>query len=220
MGIDEYIAAQFANPHGLGGRIVMAVMNRQNIQMYEETEKLLRPQNGDTVLDIGCGNGIMMDRIAHAHDCHLVGTDISEDALEIAKRRLAGTDVELLCCPVDDMPIEAAVIDKSLTINTMYFWDDLAKGFAEIARVLKPGGIFIGTHYANRALASFSHTQFCYKMHAEEEVLSAARNAGFTVQIEPIMGERAYCLVCRRQAEQEPQANVIDTNMDHIDRGR
>lgn len=38
MSINEYIAKQFANPRGIGGRIVMAVMNRQNAQMYEETE--------------------------------------------------------------------------------------------------------------------------------------------------------------------------------------
>ena len=61
MSINEYIAKQFANPRGIGGRIVMAVMNRQNAQMYEETERLLRPRNDDIILDIGCGNGIMLE---------------------------------------------------------------------------------------------------------------------------------------------------------------
>lgn len=200
MPINEYIAKQFANPHGIGGRIVMAVMNRQNAQMYEATERLLRPRNDDTILDIGCGNGIMLERIAHACDCRLIGTDISEDALEIAKRRLAGTNVELLRCPVDGMPLEDATVDKALTINTLYFWEDLTSGFEEIARVLKPEGIFIGTHYTNRALESYSHTQFGYRMRTEQEVVSAAEIAGFTVQIQPVMGGRAYCVVGRRQA--------------------
>ena len=200
MPINEYIAKQFANPHGIGGRIVMAVMNRQNAQMYEATERLLRPRNDDTILDIGCGNGIMLELIAHACDCRLIGTDISEDALEIAKRQLAGTNVELLRCPVDDMPLEDATVDKALTINTIYFWEDLASGFEEIARVLKPEGIFISTHYTNRALESYSHTQFGYRMHAEKAVLSAAKDVGLAVHIEPIMDGRAYCVVGRRQA--------------------
>ncbi|MEY8562306.1 class I SAM-dependent methyltransferase [Eggerthellaceae bacterium 3-80] len=200
MPINEYIAKQFANPRGIGGRIVMAVMNRQNAQMYEATEMLLLPRNDDTILDIGCGNGIMLERIAHAYDCRLIGTDISEDALEIAKRRLTGTNVEFLHCPVDDMPLEDAIVDKALTINTFYFWEDLASGFEEIARVLKPEGIFIGTHYTNRALESYSHTQFGYRMRTEQEVVSAAENAGFTVQIKSIMDERAYSVVGRRQA--------------------
>lgn len=200
MSINEYIAKQFASPRGIGGRIVMAVMNRQNAQMYEATERLLRPRNDDTILDIGCGNGIMLERIAHACDCHLIGTDISEDALEIAKRRLAGTNMELLRCPVDDMPLEDATVDKALTINTIYFWEDLASGFEEIARVLKPEGIFISTHYTNRALESYSHTQFGYRMRTEQEVVSAAEIAGFTVQIKSIMDGRAYCVVGRRRA--------------------
>lgn len=178
----------------------MAVMNRQNAQMYEATERLLRPQAGDTVLDIGCGNGIMMETIACASHCRLIGTDISEDALEIAKRRLAATNAVLLCCSVDDMPLEDATVDKALTINTMYFWEDLVSGFEEIARVLKPEGIFIGTHYTNRALESYSHTQFGYRMRTEQEVVSAAEIAGFTVQIKSIMDGRACCVVGRRQA--------------------
>lgn len=200
MSLNEYIAKQFANPNGLGGRIVMAVMNRQNAQMYEATEKFLRPQNGDTVLDIGCGNGIMMEAIARSRHCRLIGTDISEDAIEIAKHRLTAVNAEFLCCSVDDMPIGNATVDKALTINTMYFWENLASGFEEIARVLKPGGVFIGTHYTNQSLESYSHTQFGYKMHAEEEVLLAAQAAGFAVEVEPIMDGRAYCLTCRRQA--------------------
>lgn len=168
--------------------------------MYEATETLLYPRNGDTILDIGCGNGIMMERIAGACDCRLIGTDISKDALKIAKRRLASTSIELLCCSVDDIPLEDATVDKALTINTMYFWEDMASGFAEIACVLKPGGIFVGAHYTNRALESYSHTQFGYRMRTEQEVVSAAQNAGFAAQIKPIMDGRAYCLVCRRQA--------------------
>ena len=198
VSINEYIATQFAKPHGIGGHIVMAIMNRQNAQMYEATEKLLHPQNGDTILDVGCGNGIMLERIAHACDCHLIGTDISEDALEIARHRIASTNAELLCCPVDDMPLEDETIDKALTINTIYFWDDLADGFQEIARVLKPGGVFLGTHYTNRSLEAYSHTQYGYKMRTEGEVVSAAQDVGFGVESVPIMGGRAYCLVCRK----------------------
>lgn len=200
MSLNKYIAKQFANPRGTGGRIVMAVMNRQNAQMYEVTERLLRPQAGDTVLDIGCGNGVMMGRVARRCDCRLIGTDISGDVLKSAKHRLKGKNVELLCCPVDDMPIENATVDKALTINTLYFWEDLASGFVEIARALKPGGLFIGTHYTNQSLESYSHTQFGYRMRAESEILSAAQNADFAVEVQTIMGGKAYCVVCRRQS--------------------
>lgn len=198
MSLNEYIAKQFANPHGIGGRIVMAVMNRQNAAMYDETQALINSQTKDTVLDIGCGNGIMLEKIARTCDCHLIGTDISSDALKSAMNRAAGKSVELFCCPVDDMPLEKASIDWAFTINTLYFWDDLAKGFKEIARVLKPSGVFIGTHYTNRSLVAYSHTQFGYKMYSEDEIIFAAKDAGFDIETAPIMSGRAYCLVCRK----------------------
>lgn len=178
----------------------MNVMNRQNAAMYDAIEALLHAQDHETILDIGCGNGIMMERLASVRDCHLIGTDISEGALSMARRRLVRANADFLCCPVDDMPLESASIDKALTVNTMYFWDELLAGFTEIARVLKLGGIFIGTHYTNRSLESYSHTQFGYKMHTEEEIVSAANSAGFAVQTRPIMDGRVYCVVCRRQA--------------------
>lgn len=199
MSLNEYIAKQFANPHGIGGRIVMTVMNRQNAAIYDATEALLHPKAQDVVLDIGCGNGVMMERIARTCDCRLIGTDISEDVLAIAKRRLDGKNAELLCCPVDVMPIENSAIDKALTINTFYFWNDLADGLQEIARVLKPGGIFISTHYTNRSLEAYSHTQFGYKMHSEGEVVSAVQGTGFDVEKIPIMGDKAYSLVCMKR---------------------
>ena len=197
MGISECIAKQFARPCGIGGRLIMNVMNRQNAALYDATEALLHAQDHETILDIGCGNGIMMERLASACDCRLIGTDISEDALSMAKQRLTSVSADLICCPVDEMPLKSASIDKALTVNTMYFWDDLSAGFAEIARVLKPGGAFISTHYTNRALEAFSHTRFGYKKHAESDIISAARTAGFDVETTPIMGGRAYCLVCR-----------------------
>jgi hypothetical protein len=47
---DRYIAKQFANPAGLGGRIVSAVMNRQNRPLYEATLAEL-PSAARRVLD-------------------------------------------------------------------------------------------------------------------------------------------------------------------------
>lgn len=199
MGINEYIARQFANLRGIGGRIVMAVMNRQNAEMYKATEALLHPKDTDTVLDIGCGNGVMLERLADVHDCRFIGTDISEDVLRSAKLRVRSKRVELLCCSVDDMPLEDSTVDAAFTINTLYFWDNLARGFEEVARVLKPEGTFIATHYTSSALDAYPHTQYGYSKHSENEVATAACNAGFSVELKPIMNDKAYCLVCRRK---------------------
>lgn len=194
--LNEWIASQFANPRGIGGRIVSSIMNRQNSEMYVATERELRPQSQDVVLDIGCGNGTMLEMISQSCDCKLIGTDISQDALNDARHRLSDKPVELLQCPVDDIPLDDSSIDKALTINTMYFWDDLAGGLGEIKRVLKPGGSFVATHYTRQSLDTCSHTQYGYKKRSEDEVVTTAQMLGFKAELHPIMNERAYCLLC------------------------
>lgn len=194
--LNEWIASQFANPRGIGGRIVSSIMNRQNSEMYVATERELRPQAQDVVLDIGCGNGTMLEMISQSCDCKLIGTDISQDALNDARHRLSDKPVELLQCPVDDIPLNDSSIDKALTINTMYFWADLAGGLGEIKRVLKPGGSFVATHYTRQSLDTYSHTQYGYKKRSEDEVVTTAQMLGFKAELHPIMNERAYCLLC------------------------
>lgn len=194
--LNEWIASQFANPRGLSGRIVTSIMNRQNAEMYVATERELRPQAHDVILDIGCGNGTMLEMISRSCDCKLIGTDISQDALHDAGHRLSYKPVELLQCPVDDLPLNDSSIDKALTINTMYFWDDLEHGLNEIKRVLKPGGLFVATHYTSKSLETYSHTQYGYKKRSEDEVVATAQMLGFEVSLHPFMNERVYRLLC------------------------
>lgn len=196
--LNEWISSQFANPRGIGGRLVTSIMNRQNAEMYVSTERELLPQDQDIILDIGCGNGTMLEMISRLCDCKLIGTDISEDAIKDARHRLSGKPVQLIRCPVDDIPLDDSSIDKVLTINTMYFWDDLERGLSEIKRVLKPGGSFVATHYTRQSLDAYSHTHYGYKKRSEEEVVVVARAIGFEAKFHPIMNERAYCLICSK----------------------
>lgn len=200
MNINSYIARQFGRPTGLGGGIVAAVMNRQNQPLYEETERLLSPCNADRILDIGCGNGYVLRVLAERYDCDYVGIDISESILRAAAKRnrrsVRDGRMAFKCCEASRMVFGDAAFDKAFTINTVYFWEDLSSTMAEIRRVLKSGGTFINTLYANETLARFSHTQYGYKRFTQEQLTSAAQSAGFSTETVPILGGAAYCIVC------------------------
>ena len=198
MGFNQYIAEQFSRPVGLGGRIVAAIMNWQNKAMYEATEKLLAPKAGDVLLDIGCGNGYMLDRLSRYAGVALWGTDISEDMLDASRRRLKGEQLSLACCSVDEMPLEDSSIDKACTINTVYFWDDLEKAFGGVYRVIKPGGVFVNTFYTGEALGRYPHTRYGYQKYSLSELSDAAIEAGFSAEMHPIMDDAARCMVCRK----------------------
>lgn len=201
MGLNEYIAKQFSKPSGIGGRVVSAVMNKQNRPMYEETERLLTLADSDKVLDIGCGNGYVLNMLAQRHSCAFTGIDISESVIKAASHRnrkyVNDGKMRFSCQNAGSMSFADASFDKAYTINTVYFWDDLVNTLTKIRRILKSNGLFINTLYSNETLKRFSHTQFGYKRFTAEQITNASQRAGFIVETVPIVGGAAYCVVCK-----------------------
>ena len=48
--------------------------------------------------------------------------------------------VEIVMASAASLPFDDAAFDRALCVHVLYFWSDLDRPFAEIARVLKPGG--------------------------------------------------------------------------------
>jgi len=110
---------------------------------YQLLEKYCK---GKKVLDYGCGNGIHSGFIAK-HASEVVGIDLSERSLELARERMKREGVEgkvvfqAMDCEALDFPDNSfdVVVDGG-TFSSL----DLDKAFAELARVLKPGGVVVG----------------------------------------------------------------------------
>ena len=200
MHINQYIAKQFKKPTGFGGKMATAIMNWQNYPLYEATERLLLPDNHEKILDIGCGNGYVLTMLAKKYHCEYTGIDISTSILKAAAKRnrkfVKAGNMSFEYGEANKMNFEHGTFNKAYTINTVYFWDDLADTMHEIKRILKPRGTFINTLYTNEALAQFPHTQFGYKRFTIEALVCAAEDAGFKTKVVPITEEKAYCMVC------------------------
>jgi len=202
MSINKYIAKQLGNPAGIGGKIIFSVMNRQNRPLYEDVLRLLAPADSDSVLDIGCGNGNVLNMLANRAECMLTGIDFSKSAIKTALSRnhkfVKIGRMNLVCQDMNRLPFPDRSFEKAYSINTVYFWKDLDDSIAEIRRVLKPGGLFINALYTNETLDSFSHTEFGYKRYTPNELTVAGQNAGFAVEIVSAFNGKAYCVLYRR----------------------
>lgn len=122
---------------------------RNFLQTYLEIPALLRAlpvPRGSALLEIGCGRGVGLSRFAElCEPSHLAGIDIDPTLIRIARDRLAGLDtlVELVEGDARALPFEDAEFDVVVDFGTCYHIDHPELALSEVARVLRPGGVFI-----------------------------------------------------------------------------
>lgn len=101
----------------------------------------LAPQPGLQWLDVGCGNGAFTQLIAdRCAASSITGVDPSEGALDFARQRLAGRAAEFKAGDAMSLPVADDAFDIAVMPLVIFFVPDPAKGVAEMARAVRPGG--------------------------------------------------------------------------------
>lgn len=99
------------------------------------------------VLDAGCGTGNFSLKLARM-GYEVTGIDISPDMLDIARSKAirSGYSIRFLKMDLTGLDFPDHSFDKVLSMAAWEFVPDPQRGFAELWRVLKPGGsLIIGT---------------------------------------------------------------------------
>ena len=102
------------------------------------------PERGDSLklLDVGCGTGSHMARY-RARGFEVAGIDGSEEML--AHARVNNPGAEIHRADVETIPFPDASFDFVLCVEVLRYLPDSTKCIAEMARVLKPGGVCLAT---------------------------------------------------------------------------
>lgn len=90
----------------------------------------------DRVLDVGCGQGELAERIATELGAEVVGVDQSARMVELSR----GRGVDARVGDVQALALEDESFDCVVAAWMLFHVPDLDRGLAEIARVLRPGG--------------------------------------------------------------------------------
>jgi SAM-dependent methyltransferase len=148
MSLVKILLAQCGKPKGWHGRITLRNMNRGHAALTAWGLKHVTVQNRDTILDVGCGGGVTVARLAAmASEGKVYGIDHSEESVAASRKenraRISGGQVEILPGSVSHLPFPDRMFDLVTAVETHYFWPDLTSDTQEIMRVLKPGGTFI-----------------------------------------------------------------------------
>jgi phosphoethanolamine N-methyltransferase len=97
------------------------------------------------VLDIGCGLGGLAQVLADEFGARVIGVDVARLIVELGRKRIARSAVrdrvEIRLIEPGPLPFETGQFDVVFGKDAWLHIPDKAAFFAEVSRVLKPGGI-------------------------------------------------------------------------------
>lgn len=137
-------------PHGSAGEEMLRGMNEHHYAVTGWALDFLDIREGSRVLDIGCGGGETLRRMAEkVKSGHLTGADYSPLSVrlsaELNQDSVNSGKMEIVNASVSDLPFEDNSFDRIITVESFYFWPDPADDLREVYRVLDKGGIFLIT---------------------------------------------------------------------------
>jgi arsenite methyltransferase len=104
-------------------------------------------QEGMTVLDLGSGAGIDVFVAAKAvgPTGKVIGVDMTKEMIvraRVNKQKLSATNTEFRLGEIENLPVESGSVDRIISNCVINLVPDKRRAFAEMFRVLKPGGKF------------------------------------------------------------------------------
>ena len=145
MSILNRLLSQCKRPSGAFGRVMARGMNRAHSPLTKWALGHIEVADTAIALDIGCGGGRTVDRLAKmAVEGWVAGLDYSEDSVLVSRRKnsnhIHNGRVEICHASVSSIPYEDNTFDLLTAVETFYFWPTPDTDLLEVKRVLKPGG--------------------------------------------------------------------------------
>ena len=169
--------------------------------LLAEKGKMLLPYiAGKRVLDLGCGNGRHLGEIANQL-AFGVGIDFSLQFIRYASGQLKDrSNLRFLLADARALPVADGSFDCAYSFATLYHVDEIEPVYAELGRVLAPGGVALLEVGNSRSLATLVSRHYpSIARHGRRTIgehLRVLRRQGFTVvewrsfQVLPMWGDQ------------------------------
>jgi ubiquinone/menaquinone biosynthesis C-methylase UbiE len=184
-----------------------------------EVAKRIDPSQVSIALEIAAGTGRVTRHIREsiAATAKLIASDISEEMLSEAKKKLSHLDIDWQNIDAQQLPFKDNSIDLVVCCFGYMFVPDKSKAFAEAYRVLRPGGVLLFTtwdklehnaaSYTSRLLAEeygkgplAESYNLAVSMHDEEVIRPLLEEAGFSKIFIEKVAQFSVCATAKEAA--------------------
>ncbi len=146
--VGVYLARQVRKPSRWIGRPFAWLMNSSHSNLTDWGLQHVQIEKNFTVLDIGCGGGRTIQKLAAvATEGKVYGVDYAQGSVAASRNKnaatISGGRVNIQQGSVSQLPLTDNMFDLATAIETQYYWPDLPNDMREILRVLKPGGTLL-----------------------------------------------------------------------------
>ena len=166
---------------------LMEIEHGKNVLKFLQTISFDKPF---TFLDVGCGNGWVVRKIAKEKNCKKsIGIDKSKKMIQEAIKKTSMKNEEFIYTDIESLKYRGK-FDFIFSMESLYYADSIEIALEKIFKILKPGGqFFCGTDFYtdNNATARWaSIMKIQMHLHSKKEWKKFFQNTGFMVKTKHI----------------------------------
>ena len=185
MGLFNDFISQTRKPEGILGKMMVNGMNGGHAKMADWGMSHLSKIAPKEIVEIGCGGGRNAEALLEKYpDAKVTAIDYSDVSVAKAtsynQKMIDAGRCVVMQGDVSKLDLAEEAYDLATAFETIYFWPGLEKCFAEVAKVLKLGGVFMivnesdGTDEVSLKFEKKIDGMKCYTGDAIETALKAA----------------------------------------------
>jgi SAM-dependent methyltransferase len=213
----ELVREQYASEAGLAARraVYTEVTGPDPREIVFDAIAEVGPRS---VLEVGCGQGELAERVLHELGAEVTALDQSERMVELTRAR--GVDASV--GDAQNLPFPDASFDVAVAAWMLYHVADLNRALGELARVLRPGGRLVAaTNHTDHLLEMFDlvgarRWEYAFGGHDAEALLRShfavvqERDASGTVTFRDAGAIRSYLRSAARWAAYADRVPELD----------
>ncbi len=147
----------------------------------------------ESLLDVGCGTGFLMELLIKQRPAHYCGADLSDEMIRVAReKRINGA--EFVVSSADKLPYPDETFDIVTCSQSFHHYPYPEEAMLEAKRVLKPGGLYILSDTGIGGIGAWIDNHILFKMMKSGDCHTTNRKG-----IETLMEAAGFAVTDSRQ---------------------